>query len=81
MVEERLAVSQVGVEIEIGFAIVAQTHKPPWHSGLALDLLVSRFAEAACWPDCGLPEVDSLGFPSRPSCSRMRFCIPRMTPS
>ena len=41
---ERLAVSQVGVEIEIGFAIVAQTHKPPWHSGLALDLLVSRFA-------------------------------------
>jgi hypothetical protein len=44
MVEERLAVSQVGVEIEIGFAIVAQTHKPPWHSGLALDLLASRFA-------------------------------------
>src|SRR4029077_7326864 len=41
---ERLAVSQVGVEIEIGFAIVTQTHKPPWHPGLTLDLLVSRFA-------------------------------------
>ena len=41
---ERLAVTKVGVEPEIGFAVMTQTYGPPWHSSLTLNLLIDLLA-------------------------------------
>src|SRR5262249_47438838 len=39
---QRLAITEVGIEVEAGFPIVAQTDKPPWHARSGLDRLIER---------------------------------------
>jgi len=41
---DRLAVAEIGVEIEIGLAIVAEGGKTPGNTGQPLDLLIGRLA-------------------------------------
>ncbi|MGY4600625.1 hypothetical protein ACVWXL_008371 [Bradyrhizobium sp. GM22.5] len=41
---ERFPVAEIGVEIEIGFAVVAEGSEIPGHAGQPLDLLIGRLA-------------------------------------
>ena len=65
---QRLAVAEIGVEIEIGFTIMAQRDEVPGHAGQPLDLLIGRLAvdglacrrvglAKACGPDLEIGPV------------------------
>ncbi|MCP1747651.1 hypothetical protein ABIF65_009611 [Bradyrhizobium japonicum] len=41
---KRFAVAEIGVEIEVGFAVMAERGKIPGDSGQPLDLLIGRLA-------------------------------------